>query len=67
MNSQDPRDILSPVVLTEADKGLRRMSPAYDLAVLRRRRVSKLSPERWEKIVNMKWRVNYTEIYRKER
>jgi hypothetical protein len=67
MESQDPRDILAPVVLTEYDRGRIRCSPSYDLARLRWRRRRNIAPERWEKIVNLKWRVQYTEIYRKER
>lgn len=67
MDYVDPRDILAPVEIDEDDKGRQRTSPSFDLARLRQRRRLNIAPKRWEKIVNLKWRVFYTELYREER
>lgn len=62
----DPRKVLADVRIPEEDRLPRPTSPATDLARLRWRRKRNFSHERFERIVNMKWRGLYTDTYYKE-
>lgn len=62
----NPAEVLKPVYITKADLPFHTESPARDLAILRERRFRGPSPERWEKIINLKWRIRYIELFKKE-
>lgn len=60
----NPENIFPKVIVPESPP--RPESPAYDLLALRWRRQIGLSPERFERLVNAKWRLYYIGLYRKE-